>query len=75
MLALRDHYHDRAEEHKRKAARFEGPHVHDPDAWCLEFMNVKRLQSISEAFDDDGSGFITVAEANQFTSSRPASWR
>ena len=75
VLALRDYYHDRAEERKRKASRFEGPHVHDADAWCLEFITVKRLQSISEAFDDDGSGFVTVAEANQFTSARPASWR
>lgn len=75
VLALRDYYQDRAEERKRKAITFEGPHIHDPDAWCLEYITIKRLQSISEAFDDDGSGFVTVAEANHFTSSRPASWR
>lgn len=34
-----------------------------------------RLQPISEAFDDDASGFITVNEANTFTTSRPLDWR
>ena len=36
---------------------------------------MNRLQSIAEAFDDDSSGFVTIAEVNQFTSSRPKDWR
>ncbi|KZT73469.1 hypothetical protein DAEQUDRAFT_414712 [Daedalea quercina L-15889] len=74
VLALRDYYHDRAEEQITEKTAFEAAHVLDSDAWCLEFVNMKRLQSISEAFDDDASGFITVSEANHFTSSRPAGW-
>ncbi|KAJ7779541.1 hypothetical protein B0H14DRAFT_2631247 [Mycena olivaceomarginata] len=32
-------------------------------------------QAISEAFDDDASGFVTVAEVNAFTTARPLDWR
>jgi len=28
-----------------------------------------------EAFDDDASGFITIAEVNTFTDYRPVEWR
>ncbi|KAH9052369.1 hypothetical protein EDB87DRAFT_1835857 [Lactarius vividus] len=48
--------------------------LEDPDAWAIKFLDVTRLQPISEAFDDDASGFITVTEMNRFTSSRPADW-
>ena len=47
----------------------------DDDEWALEWISVSRLQAIVEAFDDDGSGFITVAEVNNLTSSRPPGWR
>ncbi|KAH9917244.1 uncharacterized protein B0H18DRAFT_40293 [Fomitopsis serialis] len=74
VLALHDFYHDRAAERTRNKAAFEAAHTPDPDAWTLGLIDVKRLQSISEAFDDDASGFVTVFEANRFTSSRPANW-
>jgi hypothetical protein len=32
------------------------------------------MRRILEAFDDDASGWITVAEANTFTSSRPENY-
>jgi hypothetical protein len=47
----------------------------NPDAWAIKFIDVTRLQPISEAFDDDASGFITISEMNQFTGSRPPDWR
>lgn len=47
----------------------------NPDAWAITFVDLAWLQPISEAFDDDASGFITTAEVNRFTSSRPANWR
>lgn len=47
----------------------------DDLAWTLEWITITRLQSIMEAFDDDGSGFISVAEANRLTTSRPHDWR
>lgn len=61
VLASRDFYHNRAEERKRKASKLEGPHLHDPDVWSLQSITVKRLQSIGEAFDDDGSDFTALS--------------
>jgi hypothetical protein len=45
------------------------------DAWAIKFIDLTWLQPISEAFDDDASGFITITEVNRFTSSRPGDWR
>jgi hypothetical protein len=39
-----------------------------------DMFSVVRLQAISEAFDDDASGFITVNEVNTFTTARPLGW-
>jgi hypothetical protein len=78
VLALRDHYVEEL------AAEAEGVPVmsptllntpRNPDAWAIKFIDVMHLQPISEAFDDDASGFITISEMNQFTDSRPPEWR
>jgi hypothetical protein len=45
------------------------------DMWAVHFLDLEYLQAIHEAIDDDGSGFITVEELNQFTTSRPSGWR
>ncbi|KAG6908278.1 hypothetical protein DXG01_005484 [Tephrocybe rancida] len=45
------------------------------DIWTAAYFNVSYIQAISEAIDDDGSGFITVREVNDFTTSRPPKWR
>ncbi|KAJ7481633.1 hypothetical protein FB451DRAFT_1236685 [Mycena latifolia] len=74
VMALRDHFQ---EGHKGADGQ---PHDHpeivvaQADEWALEYINVVRLQAISEAFDDDASGFITVAEVNTFTTMRPLGW-
>lgn len=70
VLAFRDYYLEKltSEASRSSASR-------DPDAWAIKFMDVTRLQPISEAFDDDASGFITITEMNRFTSSRPIEWR
>lgn len=49
--------------------------VADQDEWAWQWINVNRLQAIVEAFDDDASGFVTIAEVNHFTASRPEQWR
>jgi hypothetical protein len=70
-MALRDYYQEKwahtgeSDADKAKAAS---------DAWALTHINVLRLQPISEAFDDDASGFVTVGEVNAFTASRPLDW-
>lgn len=45
------------------------------DKWALDFINVAHLQSILEAIDDDGTGFISIKEANTFAIERPKGWR
>jgi hypothetical protein len=56
-MALRDYYQEGGAD---SATKTEQPHEDD---WALAYLNVSRLQPISEAFDDDASGFVTVAEA------------
>ncbi|KAF9242644.1 hypothetical protein BU15DRAFT_60359 [Melanogaster broomeanus] len=50
------------------------PRSKTDDRWALAYINVTRMQPILEAFDDDGSGFVSVKEVNTFTSSRPKGW-
>ncbi|KAF8650371.1 hypothetical protein AX16_005267 [Volvariella volvacea WC 439] len=37
------------------------------DIWALKLITIKRIQSLIEAVDEDGSEFITVTELNAFT--------
>ncbi|KZV94080.1 hypothetical protein EXIGLDRAFT_673437 [Exidia glandulosa HHB12029] len=41
------------------------------DRWAIKYITLTRVQAVLEAFDDDASGWISVKEANIFTSSRP----
>ena len=45
------------------------------DSWALEYINVRMVQPLIEAIDDDASSFVTVNELNDFTSCRPKEWR
>jgi len=45
------------------------------DQWALGYISIFHVQPILEAFDDDGSGFVSVNEANELTASRPPTWR
>ncbi|KAI0951411.1 hypothetical protein AcW1_008459 [Taiwanofungus camphoratus] len=74
VLALRDYYREQADDRKHHANHLDMADTDDLSLWALEWITVNRLQSIVEAFDDDASGFITVAEANRFTTSRPLKW-
>lgn len=55
---------------KSRAAKRE-----DADAWALSYLNPANAQTLSEAFDEDASGFITIREVNEFISSKPDGWR
>lgn len=44
------------------------------DEWCLEYLSAPYMSSVAEAFDDDGSGFIRIAEVNEFCSKIPEGW-
>ncbi|KAF8208355.1 hypothetical protein K438DRAFT_1813864 [Mycena galopus ATCC 62051] len=76
VMALRDYFQ---EDHKHKSADGKPDEhgliaVDKEDEWALQYISVLRLQPISEAFDDDASGFVTVAEVNAFTTARPLDW-
>ncbi|KAJ7177952.1 hypothetical protein C8R46DRAFT_667658 [Mycena filopes] len=75
VMALRDYFQ---EEHPAPTEGGEHDHpelgIDKEDEWALEYINIVRLQAISEAWDDDASGFVTVAEVNAFTSMRPLDW-
>ncbi|KDR82349.1 hypothetical protein GALMADRAFT_817903 [Galerina marginata CBS 339.88] len=43
----------------------------DSDEWIFDFIDVTHVQPVVEAMDEDGSGFISVKEANKFALSRP----
>ncbi|KAJ7262295.1 hypothetical protein B0H12DRAFT_1105150 [Mycena haematopus] len=73
VMALRDYYQENTEDSDSAAGVASGK-KRNPDDWALAYLNVSRLHSISEALDEDASGFITVAEANEYTTSRPLDW-
>jgi hypothetical protein len=78
VLALRDNYLDKLTLESDGIPDTSASAISnstDPDAWAIKYIDVMRVQPILEAFDDDASGFITVAEVNRFTSSRPVDWR
>ncbi|KAI0644519.1 hypothetical protein C8Q79DRAFT_1011558 [Trametes meyenii] len=81
ILALRDAYLQPPSE------EVVDPHSSDPskpsvitlnmsneDKWAVNYIDFNSISAITEAFDDDASGFITISEVNQFTSSRPEGW-
>ena len=75
VLALRDYYLDMSTSDTQGMGINATSISLNSDEWAIKFIDVTWLQPISEAFDDDASGFINIAEVNRFTSSRPADWR
>ena len=79
-MTLRDNY---SESSTRTAANSTETPNQDPSEpqgdtdWAFQYINVSNLQSIMEAFDDDGSGYITVTEVNRFIDLLPSdmNWR
>ncbi|TCD69103.1 hypothetical protein EIP91_008745 [Steccherinum ochraceum] len=41
------------------------------DAWALKYINMAWLGPITDALDEDSSGYITIGELNEFTDSCP----
>lgn len=78
-MTLRDHFREKVQEIKLIAASDaeSSREQSRTDDWALEYISVTWLQPIMEAFDDDGSGYITITEVNQFTESLPTElgWR
>lgn len=68
VTALKDYYAE-------KAASESAGSLVGADKWALKYISVGRARTISEAFDDDASGFVTVQEVNNLTRGRPLDWR
>lgn len=47
----------------------------DDDRWALAYINILGVQPILETVDDDATGFVSINEANAFTSAKPMGWR
>jgi hypothetical protein len=78
VLALRDHYLEKLSSETEGVLDMSTSSIDNstnPDGWAIKYLDILWVQPILEAFDDDASGFITVAEVNRFTSSRPVDWR
>ncbi|KAG1897694.1 uncharacterized protein F5891DRAFT_514315 [Suillus fuscotomentosus] len=48
--------------------RAESPPIDTADEWCLKYLSVFYTSSLSEIFDDDANGLVSVREVNAFTS-------
>ncbi|KZV67466.1 hypothetical protein PENSPDRAFT_611329, partial [Peniophora sp. CONT] len=59
IVALKELYDDRV--------RAGDGSVTDDEIWAIEYIDLQYARPISEALDEDASGFVTVAEMNRFT--------
>lgn len=48
---------------------------HEGDQWALAVINVAHLRPLLDVIDTDGTGSISISEADHFARLRPASWR
>ncbi|OSD05604.1 hypothetical protein PYCCODRAFT_1405323 [Trametes coccinea BRFM310] len=70
VMTVRDYYRDAIEEAQHATAAEEQNLINDE--WTLEYLGPTWLQPMFEAFDDDASGYVTIAEINKFMDLRPA---
>ncbi|KAG1807304.1 uncharacterized protein BJ212DRAFT_757953 [Suillus subaureus] len=50
------------------------PAVDPADKWCLKYLSVFYVPRLSEGFDGDANGLVSVREVNAFTSAIPLGW-
>jgi hypothetical protein len=50
------------------------PSIDPADKWCLKYLSVFYVPSLSEGFDGDANGLVSVREVNTFTSAIPLGW-
>ncbi|KAJ2968464.1 hypothetical protein NUW54_g13209 [Trametes sanguinea] len=77
VLAIHDYYMQKLDDQQRAVASgsvSQRP-VNEEEVWALRCLDLKNLQRIIEVLDYDASGFVTIQEVNQFTTSRPEGWR
>jgi hypothetical protein len=50
------------------------PPVDPAHKWCLKYLTVFYVPSLSESFDNDANGLVSIREVNTFTSAIPQGW-
>ncbi len=50
------------------------PRRRNDNRWALSYINAAYVQSILEAVDDDGTGYVSIKEVNTFVEERPPGW-
>ncbi|KAG2142766.1 uncharacterized protein EDB93DRAFT_1088797 [Suillus bovinus] len=50
------------------------PPIDPADEWCLRYLSVFYIPSLSDGFDDDANGLVSIREVNAFTSAIPSGW-
>ena len=75
-MAIRDHFRDKVQ-HAAYSVGRKNCSVTASDDWTLEFMSVPYFQRLKEAFDEDGSGYVTIGGVNNFVGAQPSElgWR
>ncbi|KAK7685876.1 hypothetical protein QCA50_011223 [Cerrena zonata] len=75
VMTLREHFQDQllGMKLRAKATHLEGDEEeHDVlDRWAYSYISLAWLQPLLDAFDHDGSGYVTVMEINRFTDEKP----
>ncbi|KAI0356357.1 hypothetical protein OH77DRAFT_1503798 [Trametes cingulata] len=77
VLALYDHYAQQIDIQRYTVTTRRGivqPAFSERDLWTLDFLKLTQLHSLTEVFDMDASGFVTIQEVNDFTTRRPEGW-
>ncbi|TBU25683.1 hypothetical protein BD311DRAFT_780186 [Dichomitus squalens] len=69
VLTLQDHYRDLFD----NMAHAANPDAIANDEWALEYLGHSYLRPLMEAFDDDGSGYVSITEVNKLMDMRPSS--
>lgn len=72
-MTLRDHLHAGSGRRRLSEETLGLP----GDDWATDFFDLLYVQRIKEAFDEDSSGYVTVAEVNRFSDLQPRAlgWR
>ncbi|KAH8102306.1 hypothetical protein BXZ70DRAFT_891052, partial [Cristinia sonorae] len=70
VLTLRDHFREQRQDVKSPALPNDDDNQGSDD-WAFEFLGLNYLQPVIDAFDEDGSGYVTVTEINRLTESLP----
>ncbi|KAG1788873.1 uncharacterized protein HD556DRAFT_1311787 [Suillus plorans] len=68
MLALGDKFKQGQGSMTSSTPHTQSPPVDHADEWCLKYLSVFYILSLSEVFDEDANGLISVREVNAFTS-------